>query len=178
LRAPVVALVPAGPLDPGLLRCTAPALAAATGLRVLEDDGLEIHGSWIAPGADAIRSEPLIHALIERRTRGRLLLAMTDAPLHAEGIGPIFGEAAIDERCAAISLRPLRTGSGSIDVVLLDRIVTSALHELGHLAGADHCRRASCVMFPSLDIADTDRKGRGFCADCRRAVQWPAHRQG
>ncbi|HEX6370515.1 MAG TPA: matrixin family metalloprotease, partial [Longimicrobium sp.] len=65
----------------------------------------------------------------------------------------------------------LRDGSGADAGVLRDRLLTEALHELGHLAGLAHCRRASCVMYPSRHIADSDHKEHAFCAECRPSLK-------
>jgi archaemetzincin len=82
----------------------------------------------------------------------------------------VFGEAAVDGCCAVVGMAPLRAGSGADGQVLHARLLTEAVHELAHLAGVAHCRRASCVMYPSRHIADTDRKGHTFCAECRRTL--------
>jgi archaemetzincin len=83
----------------------------------------------------------------------------------------VFGEAEMEGCCCVVGLAPLRRGSGADADVLRARLLTSALHEIGHLAGAEHCRRASCVMYPSLGIADTDIKGATFCAGCAPALK-------
>ena len=50
------------------------------------------------------------------------------------------------------------------------RAVKEAVHELGHLLGLGHCPDPACVMAFSNSLADTDRKGPGFCAPCRECL--------
>jgi len=50
---------------------------------------------------------------------------------------------------------------------LQERALKEAVHELGHLLGLPHCDNPRCIMFFSNTLADTDRKGPGFCPACR-----------
>ncbi|CUS96705.1 matrixin family metalloprotease, partial [Candidatus Kryptobacter tengchongensis] len=47
------------------------------------------------------------------------------------------------------------------------RVLTEAVHEIGHLLNLKHCSNPNCVMFFSNSILDTDRKGFLFCNGCR-----------
>jgi archaemetzincin len=172
-----VELVPAGAVDAALLRALGEDLSEALGVQWCVGDALPLREEWRETEDGLYRSIHLIHALMDhaeeedtRRTR-RWRLAIADAGLCAEGIGPVFGEAAMEGCCAVIGLAPLRAGSGADAGVLRDRMLTEAVHELGHLAGVRHCGRASCVMYPSRHIADTDTKERTFCTECRRSLK-------
>ena len=48
------------------------------------------------------------------------------------------------------------------------RVLTEAVHELGHAYGLNHCKNPYCVMFFSNSLVDTDRKGHKFCDDCKK----------
>ncbi len=173
-----IELVPAGTPDPALVATLAADLREHTGLPVQPGDPLPIDEAWRTSGG-GLRSMSVLHALMARvgRRSGRWHLAIAEAELCGGEVGRVFGEAAQDGCCAVVGIAPLRAGSGSVGEVVRARLLTAALHELGHLAGAEHCRRASCVMYPSRDIADTDRKGTAFCRDCGAVVQWPAKRK-
>jgi archaemetzincin len=166
---PALHLVPAGTVEHGLLRTLGADLQAHLGLQWRIGERVDLADGWMDPETGLYRSVFLMHALIEDAAEGEggpcWRLAIADAGFCAAGTGPVFGEAEVDGCCAVVGLAPLRRGSGADGDVLRGRLLTEALHELGHLAGAEHCRRASCVMYPSLHIADTDRKGPGFCAD-------------
>lgn len=171
---PPVELVPLGDVDPATLDALCADLRAGAGLRCETGRGMALRDEWRDAESHLYRSGAIMQALIASGGAGDgpWRLAIADAGLCAEGVGPVFGEAAVDGCCAVIGLAPLRWGSGADPDVFRGRLLTEALHELAHLDGADHCGRESCVMYPSLHIADTDRKAKGFCDDCRRALKW------
>lgn len=78
-----------------------------------------------------------------------------------------------------------RTGWGIISLKRLDledpehpltpelyghRVLTEAVHEIGHLAGLRHCPEPTCAMHFSNSLPETDRKGPGFCGGCRSLI--------
>lgn len=171
-----VQLIPAGGTDRALLDELGRELEEELGVQWSVGDTLPLDAEWRETESGLYRSIHLIHALMDRvegkegNPRRTWRLAIADAGLCAEGVGEVFGEAAVEGCCAVVGVAPLRTGSGADGQVLRSRLLTEAVHELGHLAGVAHCRRASCVMYSSLHIADTDRKGHTFCAECRRTL--------
>ncbi|HEV3050939.1 MAG TPA: matrixin family metalloprotease [Longimicrobium sp.] len=170
-------LIPAGEVDAGLLKTLGDDLQNALGVQWCVGDALPLREEWRETESGLYRSIHLMHALMDRveqretKRARRWRLAIADAGLYAEGVGAIYGEAAMEGCCAVVGLAPLRTGSGADTGVLRDRLLTEAVHELGHLAGLAHCRNTSCVMYSSLHIADTDHKGRTFCRECRRPLK-------
>lgn len=166
-----------GAVDDALLHALGADVQAALGVQWRVGDTMPLRDDWRDPETGLYRSVHLMHALISSRgatKRGRARcwhLAIADAGFCAAAVGPIFGEAEVEGCCAAVGLAPLRAGSGADADVLRTRVLTVALHELGHLAGAAHCRRASCVMYPSRHIADTDHKGARFCPVCADALK-------
>jgi archaemetzincin len=172
-----VELIPAGDADPALLEGLGCDLAAALGVQWTAGDALPLREEWRDAENGLYRSIYLIHALMDRAAPGadegapRWRLAIGDIGLCAEGVGEILGEAAQEGCCAVVGVAPLRRGSGADAGVMLARLLSEAVHELGHLAGLSHCRRASCVMYSSLHIADTDHKGAAFCQECRRSLK-------
>lgn len=170
MPTPVVELIPTGELDPALVQALAEDLEAL-GYRTARGKPLALEPHWLEPRTGLAASQEIMHALLDRSPRDRWHVAIAEVGLCGGEAGPVFGEAAHGGCCAVIGIRPLRGKSGADGDVLRNRILTSTLHELGHLAGAEHCRRASCVMYPSRDIADTDRKETSFCADCGPIVK-------
>ena len=103
---------------------------------------------------------------------GTLLLGITEADLFSPGMNFVFGIA--NRRRALISsyrLRPEYFGQEPDPKVFRGRVLTEAVHELGHALGLPHCEYPGCVMYFSNWIGDTDRKGPGFCFRCARALE-------
>ncbi|MFA0752300.1 MAG: hypothetical protein IMHGJWDQ_000047 [Candidatus Fervidibacter sp.] len=57
-----------------------------------------------------------------------------------------------------------------------ERLLKEVLHELGHTFGLGHCQDPNCVEAFSNTLADTDRKGPGFCPRCLQRI-WTAWQQ-
>jgi archaemetzincin len=123
---------------------------------------------------DPNESGALLDALIARADaehvdpRETWLLAVSGRELRAPGHGRVFGEAAVGAGCAVVGLAPLDTGSRCDASTLLQRALKVCVHEAGHAAGLEHCADRACVMYPSRDIADVDRKDKHFCRSCAR----------
>lgn len=100
-----------------------------------------------------------------------LALGVTDVDLYANRLAFVFGQAELGGRAGVISLArldPAWCGQPPSCALLRQRALTEAMHELGHMLGAEHCRSPHCVMFFSHDLPDTDRKGADPCPRCRR----------
>ena len=137
--------------------------------------GAPLAASDVTEG-DAHLSGALLDALIARADaeavdpREAWLLAVSGGELRAPGHGRVFGEAAVGAGCAVVGLAPLDGGSRCAASRLLDRAVKVCVHEVGHGAGLEHCADRACVMYPSRDIADVDRKDKHFCRRCAKAL--------
>ncbi len=102
------------------------------------------------------------------------VLAVVDVDLYAPGLNFVFGQAEPGSGRAIVSLarlRPQAYGHASNTEVLQRRILTEAVHELGHVFGLGHCANASCAMYFSNSLADTDRKGPGLCDACGKHLR-------
>ncbi|MFP3869502.1 MAG: archaemetzincin family Zn-dependent metalloprotease [Syntrophobacteria bacterium] len=105
----------------------------------------------------------------------RRVLAVTEADLFIPILRYVFGAAQMGGRCAVVSmhrLRPQYYGDKDDQRLFLDRLVKTALHELGHSLGLTHCQRRTCVMYSSSRIQDTDAKMADFCPTCRELFRW------
>ncbi len=101
---------------------------------------------------------------------GQRLLAVADENAGTAELTIVFGLAEQSGRRAVIFTK--RLTAGVRERQWRHRVLTTARHELGHLAGLRHCASGSCAMHFSHSAADTDAKGPGFCEYCQRV--WDA----
>jgi len=99
------------------------------------------------------------------------VLAVVDYDLYVPDLNFVFGQAG--GSAALISITRLRQeyyGLPKDDDIFRKRILTEAVHELGHTYGLGHCPNPKCVMFFSNSLPDTDRKGYQFCPKCKKRL--------
>lgn len=104
-----------------------------------------------------------------------IILGVTSVDLYVEGLNFVFGEAEPFDKVCIISIHRLRPEfySDKPDIKTFERrILTEAVHEIGHLFNLRHCPNPGCVMFFSNSILDTDRKGFLFCSKCRSKLRF------
>lgn len=82
--------------------------------------------------------------------------------MGVEGVGGIVST----ER-----LRPELYGKPSNDKLLMQRVINTAMHELGHAYGLTHCTNPLCTMYLSYNVQETDRKGHRFCQKCQQRME-------
>jgi archaemetzincin len=115
-------------------------------------------------------STAILTAIMEQKeyTTYERILGVVDHDLYVPELNFVFGEAG--RKVAVISITRLRQefyGFAEDKSLFHKRVLTEAVHELGHTYGLGHCGNPRCVMFFSNSIMDTDRKGSEFCSRCK-----------
>jgi len=115
-------------------------------------------------------STAILSALMEQRDDPAYekILGIVDHDLYVPELNFVFGEAST--KAALISLTRLRQEFYHLPenrTLFHQRVLTEAVHELGHTYGLRHCENTRCVMFFSNTLMDTDRKGPEFCQRCK-----------
>jgi len=122
-------------------------------------------------------STAILNAITEQKEYApyEKILGMIDHDLYVPELNFVFGEAS--RKAAVISITRLRQTFYHLpeDQSLFQRrVLTEAVHELGHTFGLGHCQNPRCVMFFSNSLTDTDRKGSEFCQKCKNLFR-PSH---
>jgi archaemetzincin len=168
-----VRLVSMGSLPPALLGFLQEGVSRELGAAVRMGGNLPLPAAC-SEGLSQYPAAPFVAALAAARPTGdEVILGVTGVDLIAPGLNFVFGLADPRSRSAVISLARLYPefyGQPRDPGRFKARAVTEAVHELGHLLGLGHCIDPACVMSFSNSLADTDRKGPGFCHLCREKV--------
>jgi archaemetzincin len=118
-------------------------------------------------------STAILSRLEERAEGGVRVLGVTNCDLYVPVLTFVFGEAQLDGACAVVSTARLKEefyGLPPNDLLMRDRLVKEAVHELGHTFGLRHCPDWNCVMASSHAVERLDIKSAEFCEDCRKPV--------
>jgi archaemetzincin len=115
-------------------------------------------------------STAILMALMEQKEYAQYekILGIVDHDLYVPDLNFVFGEAS--HKAAVISITRLRQKFYNLpqdQTLFYKRVLTEAVHELGHTYGLGHCGNSQCVMSFSNSLMDTDRKGSEFCPTCK-----------
>lgn len=165
-----IGLISVGSLPPVLLGFLQEGLRRELGAAVRMGKNLPLPASC-PEGRGQYPGDPFLAALAAARTPGEeVTLGVTGVDLTVPGLNFVFGLADPRTHCAVISLARLYPefyGQPRNPGLFKERALKEAVHELGHLLGLGHCADPGCIMFFSNSLADTDKKGPGFCQACR-----------
>lgn len=169
----MIHLLPVGQVAVTLLEKLRRPLEAVFGEEVEIGHRWELLEAAYAPERHQYLSPFLLDSLPSPEASQKVL-AVVDVDLYTPGLNFVFGQADTARGVALISLGRLKQGFYGLtedEGLPFQRVLTEAVHELGHLYGLAHCRQASCVMYFSNSLRDTDRKGADFCPACRKKIK-------
>lgn len=167
-------LIPCGPVSEAVLAHLEEGLRQEFGAAVTRQAETVLPEAAYEPKRQQYRGEAFLALAPAVAPDGlTLTLVVTTQDLYVPRLNFIFGLA--DQRLstaviALARLDPKFYGQAENPRLLNERALKEAVHELGHLLGLGHCSNPGCIMFFSNTLADTDRKGPGFCPACRRQV--------
>lgn len=169
-------LVPCGSVPPALLGYLKDGIKKELKADVAQvEKGVSVPSGAYDPRRRQYRAEAFLPLLTPYRPgKNGLVLGVTGIDLFVSELNFVFGLADSRQKCAVISLARLQPefyGLPSNSQLFKERALKEAVHELGHLLGLRHCPNPACIMFFSNSLADTDRKGPGFCSECRSLLE-------
>jgi archaemetzincin len=166
-----VLIVPIGVIDPDILHSISKIIEEVFPLRAEVGKGMPVPHHCYNSNRRQYHATPMLKEMQGLKQKGfERVLGVTDVDLYEPDLNFIFGEAAVYQGVAVISLARLREefyGRHPDKRLLLQRAGKEAVHELGHTYGLDHCPNPKCIMYFSNRLRDTDVKGPGFCRLCK-----------
>jgi archaemetzincin len=163
---PVIAVVPIGPVDAGLIAMLIPRLRDAYRAEVVEAPSLSLpERAWNSRRGQHRTATLLDELARARRNEWERLLGICDVDLYNPQLNFVFGEAAPARRVAVFSLWRLHPAETGVEARLLfeRRATIEAIHELAHTYELGHCNDPRCVMWFSNTLAESDQKDAAFC---------------
>jgi len=170
-----VQIVPLGDCPRSLLEVLAAQLSRHVGVacRVLADT-VPSHDLPSLAGREQLDA----HALLQRLESlpraappGAVRLGLTTRDIGLAVFSFVFGLAHTDDgRVAVVSLArldPTFYGLAPDPGATARRALGEMLHELGHVAGLQHCIAPDCVMRFAGTVEKADARGAAFCDPCR-----------
>ncbi len=167
-------LIPIGRVDPIILAWLKEDLPKGLSITVTITPPLPLTPRHFFKERNQYLADGLLAELTTLNPDGNTLsLGIVDADIFSTGLNFVFGIATTGRALiSTFRLRPEIYGMPPNPGLYRRRVLTEAVHELGHSLGLPHCEHPGCVMFFSNSIADTDRKGPEFCFRCRRRIEW------
>jgi len=169
---PKIVLIPIGHEDPMVVTWLKEDLQKILSASVKEGPPLPLSPHHFRKERNQYNADGMLSDLSSPGQNGDILtLGITEKDLFSPGLNFVFGIATMGRALiSTFRLRPELYGIPHNQKLFRWRILTEAVHELGHALGLPHCEYPGCVMYFSNWIGDTDRKGPEFCYRCRRRI--------
>lgn len=97
-----------------------------------------------------------------------IILAVTEEDLYLPNQNFVFGQANSVGRTAIVSflrLKPEYYGLPQDEKLMRGRLLSVALHQIGHVLGLKNCTE-DCVMKVTSTVNELDRRSDTFCPNC------------
>ena len=97
------------------------------------------------------------------------LIGVADVDLYIPILKYVFGEAQVGGPCAIVSAHRLHQelyGLGGDEVLLGERLLKEAIHELGHTLDLRHCQDYRCAMASAHAVEWIDLRDATLCSSC------------
>ena len=131
------------------------------------------HEPVLLPGREQVDADRLLAMLEAAPVPGTVRVGVTALDVGVAIFKFVFGRATCGGHAAVVSLArlaPEHYGLAPDDNLLRRRAATEILHELGHVAGLNHCSDFNCIMHFAPNVESIDVRGAHFCTECTAAL--------
>ena len=172
-------IVPIGNISPQLLEAMASGIRETARVRSKIMQPLQLpqdtFNRW-KKQYDAVKILEILTQNREAQTIDKELptLFVTDADVFYDRMNFLFGAYEPDKNCIMISTARLKTEyyeQRPNQLILTERTVKEAIHQVGHYLGFEHCKYSSCIMYHSGSAGEIDKQGNDFCRECKIRAQ-------
>lgn len=168
----ILQIVPFGVIDPEMIGILKQGIEGIFPVETCPGAGFGEPAYAYDPQRNQYSAEAILADLAEKGLeQSGHVLGLIDCDLYIPDLTFVFGVAL--GKTALISLTRLRQefyGLKADEDLLGRRLLTEAVHEIGHLYGMKHCFDPGCVMYFSRTLGDTDKKGFDFCDRCHDMI--------
>jgi archaemetzincin len=173
----VVVLLPLGQVDPAYVEATREAIASRLNVTIRVDSSRELPKDAFYKPRSRWRAEKLLAAIDQDPPAGAWKvvaitegeISTTKGEIHDWGI---VGLGNLGDRSCVVSTHIFKKWSRTRET-LLRRVADSAVHELGHTLGLDHCETVGCVMRDAHGkaVLSADTSTGQYCGVCRKQLE-------
>jgi archaemetzincin len=113
--------------------------------------------------------------LPKKPSDGIVAMAITSKDLYpSEAWNFVFGQSYIYKRAAVSSFDRYKKGKLNAENYpkVLERLIKTASHEIGHAFSIRHCTHAVCLMNGSNNMEEADSRPNALCSVCLRKLYW------
>ena len=176
-----ITICPLGSVDDEILDQISACIEEKCGLICRSSPRMETPKYAYDNGRSQYNAKLILRRIIKQLPRDSFkFMGVTDVDIYVPILKYVFGVAQMEGPCSVIStyrLRPQFYDQSPNQLLFVERVQKTALHELGHCFGLTHCRNRYCVMYSSTRIEDTDSKKIEFCPSCRELFQWQLEKE-
>jgi archaemetzincin len=135
----------------------------------------EKHARKFSDGSEQLLTTDILNYLHTTMPEdGLVTMAITSKDLYAgANYNFVFGQARAKHRVAVSSLfRYYQDPLDSLGFhIVLERLIKTSAHELGHMFGCQHCTNAVCLMNGSNSLGESDSRPNRLCSTCLHKLQ-------
>jgi archaemetzincin len=168
-----VTIIPLGWMDEKTILAIKNFISVITDMDVVIGSNLDIPRYAYNQRRDQYRVQTILENLSFKHSGGDFIIGISDVDLYRDGYNFVFGHSNLINGVSMISILRLKEeyyGRDEDPNLFRKRVLTEAIHEIGHLLGLFHCKDIKCVMHDPLSIEDIDRKEYEFCTKCSKSL--------